>query len=89
MTVAPNCVASVAIVGLGGTAVLTCTAPRTAASNSTVADASDATVSATVWSSSSALDARTVMSEPAGDLTVMLIGASVCMFLLDSGDYPA
>jgi hypothetical protein len=27
------------------------------------------------------------MSEPAGDLTVILIGASVCIFLLDSGDY--
>jgi hypothetical protein len=30
-----------------------------------------------------------VMSEPAGDLTVILIGASVCMFLLDSGYYSA
>jgi len=29
------------------------------------------------------------MSEPAGDLTVILIGASVCMFLLDSGYYSA
>jgi hypothetical protein len=86
MTVAPNCVASDAIAGLGGTAALL---PRTAASSSVVADASDASVSATVWSSSSAFDARTVISEPAGDLTVMLIGASVCMFLLDSGDYPA
>jgi len=76
-------------IGDGGTAVLTGAVPRTAASSSAVADASDASVSATVWSSSSALDARTVTSEPAADLTVILIGASVCMFLLDSGNYPA
>ena len=86
ITVAPNCVASTACAGLSGTAVLV---PRTAASSSAVADASDASVSATVWSSSSALDARTVTSEPAADLTVILIGASVCMFLLDSGDCSA
>ena len=85
ITVAPSCVANIPTTGLGGTAALTGATPRTAASSSAVADASDASVSATVWSSSSALDARTVMSEPAGDLTVILIGASVCMFLLDSG----
>jgi hypothetical protein len=68
-----------ATVGLGGTAALV---PRTAASSSITADDSDATVSATVWSSSSALSARTVTKEPAGDLTVILIGASLCVMLL-------
>jgi hypothetical protein len=86
MTVALNAAAIAAVAGAGGTAAL---APRTAASNSAVADASDASDSATVWSSSSALAARTVTSEPAADLTVILIGASVCMFLLDSGYYSA
>ena len=68
-----------ATVGLGGTAALV---PRTAASSSTTADDSYATVSATVWSSSSALVARNVTNEPAADLTVMLIGASLCVMLL-------
>jgi hypothetical protein len=74
--------ASIPIAGAGGTAALTGAAPRIADSSSVVADASDASVIATVWSSSSALDARNVMSEPAADLTVMLIGASVCVILL-------
>jgi septal ring-binding cell division protein DamX len=70
--------------GLDGTAVLTGAAPRMAASSSAVADASDASVSATLWSSSSADSARKVTREPAADLTVILIGASVeDMLLLD------
>jgi hypothetical protein len=77
--VALNAVAIVAAAGLGGTAALL---PRTAASNSVVADVNEASVSATTWSNSSALDARIVTSEPDADLTVMLIGASVCDTLL-------
>jgi hypothetical protein len=73
--------ASIPIAGAGGTAAFA-TAPRIADSSSVVADASDASVIATVWSSSSALDARSVMSEPAADLTVILIGASLCVMLL-------
>jgi len=79
ITVALNAAATVDVAGCGGTAALL---PRTAASNSVVADANDATDSATTWSNSSALDARTVTSEPAADLTVMLIGASVWVTLL-------
>ena len=79
ITVALNAAATDAVAGCGGTAALL---PRTAASSSAVADASDASVIATVWSNSSALDARTVISEPAADLTVILIGASVWDTLL-------
>jgi hypothetical protein len=68
-----------ATVGLGGTAALV---PRTAASSSATADDSDAIDSATVWSSSSALVARSVTNEPAADFTVILIGASLCVILL-------
>ena len=69
-----NAVAIAATAGLGGTAALP---PRTAASNSATADDTDASDSATTWSSSSPLSARTVTREPAAVLTVMLIGASV------------
>jgi hypothetical protein len=79
ITVALNAAATVAVAGCGGTAALL---PRTAASNSAVADANEASDSATDWSNSSALDARMVTSEPAADLTVMLIGASVWVTLL-------
>jgi hypothetical protein len=85
ITVAPSVLASMPTTGDGGTAVLTGVAPRMAASSSCVADARDASDSATLWSSSSAVSARNVIREPAADLTVMLIGASVeDMFLLDS-----
>ena len=82
-SVALNAAATAAIAGCGGTAALAGALLRTAASSSAVADARDASARATVWSSSSAVVARTVTNEPAGDLTVMLIGASVCMLLLD------
>jgi hypothetical protein len=84
MTVAPSVLASMPTTGDGGTAALTGAAPRIAASSSVVADARDASDNATLWSSSSAVSARKVIREPAADLTVILIGASVeDMLLLD------
>jgi len=78
-----NAAATAAMAGCGGTAVLVTATVPIAASSSCVADDRDASARATVWSSSSAVAARTVTNEPAFDLTVMLIGASVCMLLLD------
>jgi hypothetical protein len=74
MIAPPNAAAIAAACGCGGTAAL---APRIAASSSVVADVNDASDSATTWSSSSDVLARSVTNEPAADLTVMLIGASL------------